>query len=455
MGITKPVEEYEKHVLNSLGWKYRGLKWCEFGNQGSYRNKIAKKIYEERGVLHTSMDLNGRDGALPIDLGQPVPSIYVNQFDVVTNYGTIEHINNQFETFKNVHDMCKEGGIMIHVFPLLGNWLKHCRYHYSEKFVTKLASVCDYCVIKHTILDELDYQMRKNMIAITYIKKKNSRFVTREEFSRIEGIVDSGDCRKTRNYTTKGRIKINRLYDKIEPNFPFIKIFKKLYHIAFSKGSKWNGEYALQIIESAKKNFPSMENINLTPYQKYELIYWIENGIKRKGREGNKMELGEYLDKISSIYELPENPEHAMDVGCGPYGGVSLVYNAKHWTLVDVLNNVYKDMVKRDPRFIYLACAGEDVSVTDNSFDVIFSTNALDHTEDRMKCENEIYRTLKPDGIFALVVHCRTKEQLNEGHKQVFTPELLLKEFSSIGFSPINYIIYQTKFKTFAGVFKK
>jgi len=77
------------------------------------------------------------------------------------------------------------------------------------------------------------------------------------------------------------RIKISRLYHKIELKFPSIKIFKKLYYIKFSKGSQrykylfeiiedikckrimeigtWDGEHALQMIESAKKNFPIKE----------------------------------------------------------------------------------------------------------------------------------------------------------------------------------------------------
>lgn len=197
-----------------------------------------------------------------------------------------------------------------------------------------------------------------------------------------------------------------------------------------------------------------MNNLNLTPYQKYELAYWNGTG-KRKGREGNKKELREYLDKINSIYKLPQSPESAMDVGCGPYGGISLVYNAKHWTLIDVLNEVYKNMVKRNSRFKYLSCPGEALPIKDNLFDVIFSTNALDHTKDRMKCEKEIYRTLKSDGIFALVVHCRTRNQLNEGHKQVLTSGLLIEELSLIGFLNIGHIMYQTKYNTFAGVFKK
>ena len=203
MGITRPIEKYERGIFDSLGWGYKGLKWCEFGNLGSYKKMAAKKIYESYGVHHVSMDLNGRDGALPIDLGQPMSAVYINQFNVMTNYGTIEHINNQYQAFKNMHDMCKENGIMIHIFPLVGNWLRHARYYYSEEFAKELAKLCNYHVIKLTVLDKSVYEASKNVIAVTYMKKEINKFVTEEEFSRIEGLTDSGDRSKTGNYTRR------------------------------------------------------------------------------------------------------------------------------------------------------------------------------------------------------------------------------------------------------------
>ena len=143
MALTKINSEYEKNVLKHLGWKYQGLKWCEFGNQRSFLGKSGKELLEDRGVEHTSMDLNGLDGALRIDLGKPVPADFLNRYNVITNYGTIEHINNQYDAFKNAHDMCRAGGIMIHSFPLVGNWPKHCRYYYDLEFVHKLAVACE------------------------------------------------------------------------------------------------------------------------------------------------------------------------------------------------------------------------------------------------------------------------------------------------------------------------
>lgn len=209
MGIEAPVEEYEKNTLNSLGLKYRGLKWCELGNQIIIHmgNKVAKEIYSSLGVEHISIDLNGENGALPIDLDKPVPFIFLNQFDVITNYGTLEHVNNQVQAFKNVHDMCKKDGIMIHVLPPPGNWPKHCRYYYSEKFMKKLARICEYQMINYKSLDKSEYAAPKNLIAVTYIKKKNNVFINKEDFDKIEGLTDTGDLKNTGNYT-KNRLNI-------------------------------------------------------------------------------------------------------------------------------------------------------------------------------------------------------------------------------------------------------
>jgi len=86
---------------------------------------------------------------------------------------------------------------------------------------------------------------------------------------------------------------ISRLYHKIEPKFPFIKIFKKLYYMIFSKGDQrskylfkiiensrckrimeigtWNGEHTLQMIKSAKKNFHTKE-IEYYGFDLFELL---------------------------------------------------------------------------------------------------------------------------------------------------------------------------------------
>jgi len=42
---------------------------------------------------HHSIDWNGLDGAIPLDMTQPMPiKRFVNAFDIVTDFGCMEHI---------------------------------------------------------------------------------------------------------------------------------------------------------------------------------------------------------------------------------------------------------------------------------------------------------------------------------------------------------------------------
>lgn len=200
MGIGKPIQDYERKTLDLINLDYEGLEWCELGNQRTWERKPAKEIYISLGVNHTSLDLNGEDGALRVDLDVPVPSELLNRFDVITNYGTLEHVNNQFQAFKNVHDMCKVGGIIIHVLPPVGNWPNHCRYYYSKKFFEQLAEACKYELVNLEIFDIFEYKSPKNLIAVTYKKIEPCTFISGQKFQELD-IFDTGDAIRTGNYT--------------------------------------------------------------------------------------------------------------------------------------------------------------------------------------------------------------------------------------------------------------
>jgi len=213
MGILKPIREHEKAVLHDLELAYNGLNWCELGNQvivdtwhqrgdqaivDSFR--IAKHEYELLGVNHTSIDLNGNSGALVLDLSKPLPEQFANRFDVITNYGTIEHVENQYEVFRNVHKICKANGVMLHAFPLINNWPKHCRYYYELRFVDALSRLCGYEILRRLILDDDYFEFPRNLLFIAF-RKNNSAFISQEVFEGIEGLYDSGDRTQTQNYT--------------------------------------------------------------------------------------------------------------------------------------------------------------------------------------------------------------------------------------------------------------
>jgi hypothetical protein len=64
-------------------------------------------------------------------------------FDFVTNIGTTEHVFNQANCFKVLHDLTDVGGIMAHAVPFAG-LENHGLFKYSMKFFTALAKENDY-----------------------------------------------------------------------------------------------------------------------------------------------------------------------------------------------------------------------------------------------------------------------------------------------------------------------
>jgi hypothetical protein len=208
LGITRRVHNFEIASLKAARLDYQNLRLCELGNQyfvdPGEEVHLAKRVYSSWGVDHVSIDLNGENGSLVIDLDKPVPSTLVGRFDVVTNYGTLEHVNNQFQAFKNVHDMCRVGGVMIHTLTPLGHWPGHGRYYYSQEFVIQLAKGCDYAIIslaQRNCYADRSCGSDKELIFAAYLKSCDSYF-SQEQFCRIP-VVDTGDLSQTGNYTKR------------------------------------------------------------------------------------------------------------------------------------------------------------------------------------------------------------------------------------------------------------
>jgi hypothetical protein len=194
--------QYEEDILKRLGIAYAGLSWCELGNM-SYNGKPAKLRYQEKGVNHTSIDINGLMNSLPLNLDNPIPKNLINKFDVIANYGTTEHIDNQYRVFLNVHEMAKVDCIMIHGVALIGNWPRHCRYYYSKQFFEELAQHNGYAVIDITLFTDGFYTYPRNAIICALRAEKNVPFMSSEAFASIGGLVDSGNTRKSGNYSIK------------------------------------------------------------------------------------------------------------------------------------------------------------------------------------------------------------------------------------------------------------
>jgi SAM-dependent methyltransferase len=99
----------------------------------------ARPFYEALGYEYACLDLDGSPGAIPLDLNyDEAPAEHRGRFDLVTNFGTTEHVANQLNAFKVIHDLAAPGAVMIHELPAQGN-VNHGFFNYNPKFFRMLA----------------------------------------------------------------------------------------------------------------------------------------------------------------------------------------------------------------------------------------------------------------------------------------------------------------------------
>lgn len=111
-----------------------GTTMLELGNKRNARG-VYKAWFQARGVDHVSVDLNGKDGALPLDLQRPLG---LGRFDMVTNFGTTEHVERQEPAWRNVVEAT--GKVLVCTTPAPGGWKPpHGRWYPTPEFYVDLA----------------------------------------------------------------------------------------------------------------------------------------------------------------------------------------------------------------------------------------------------------------------------------------------------------------------------
>jgi hypothetical protein len=163
----------------------------ELGDQQMYchqdieEGSAAKVWFESQDVKHTSIDLNGLLGAEKYDLSQPIDRPeWVGAFDIVTDFGTSEHVANLYQCFKTCHDVCKLDGLIIHSNPKIGNWPGHGFHYFTEIFYRIL---CDTGLYQPVDISE-NYACGNSVdgwqINAT-LRKIVNEFITEDHFNQI------------------------------------------------------------------------------------------------------------------------------------------------------------------------------------------------------------------------------------------------------------------------------
>jgi SAM-dependent methyltransferase len=121
------------------------------GERTTYLSEIFDLVPQ---IFYTSYDVCPALRTEIFDLNtQDVPAPYRNRFDVVLNCGTTEHVINQMNSFRVMHDAVKPGGIVFHQVPSVG-WLDHGYFTYHPTFFDDLVAANDYELVDRWFVPE-------------------------------------------------------------------------------------------------------------------------------------------------------------------------------------------------------------------------------------------------------------------------------------------------------------
>lgn len=183
--------------------------------------------------------------------------------------------------------------------------------------------------------------------------------------------------------------------------------------------------------------------------QKNEKEYWKNYVLHNKSRNSDVYEVYwyDYMTFIKKYINFKPS-DNILDIGCGACGLINYINVGNRYGL-DSLMDYYLSEFEMSKDVKYIKANGEDIPFENSFFDIVITTNALDHTKDVKKGLNEINRVLKENGKMILAVTCysfihqlqrRIMEEIGKGdkyHPFAFTSNQLEKMLKKSGFDII------------------
>lgn len=115
---------------------------------GGDNKAFVGELFEKAGFEYLSFDIAHGHNTEIFDLNtQNLPEKFKGKFDLVMNFGTTEHIINQLNCFKVIHEATKSGGYMFHQLPASG-FSDHGYFTYTGRFFFDLAGYNEYEVVE-------------------------------------------------------------------------------------------------------------------------------------------------------------------------------------------------------------------------------------------------------------------------------------------------------------------
>lgn len=190
-----------------------------------------------------------------------------------------------------------------------------------------------------------------------------------------------------------------------------------------------------------------------TPTHNHSVIEQVPVDYYQNGVQKNILQRIWHTNKLRVISSLiPIKPKTVLDVGCASgwfLSEISKVYPKSSCTGVDVYDKALMYGKKHYPHITFTRSNAEKLPFRSHSFELVISTEVLEHVENPQTMISEIYRVTKSKGhaiieldagnkLFALIWHFWTHLQgkvWNHAHLHIFTPEKLIQLLIEKGFT--------------------
>ena len=142
-----------------------------------------REFWKWLGCAYAAIDIDGSPGAIPLDLNyDDIPLDLVGKHQLVTNFGTTEHVANQLNAFKVIHDLAAPGGVMMHAVPAQG-LANHGLVNYNPKFFWMLARSNGYDWFYMNYFSRGEQPIPPNVI--DYVSRFDPDVAAREKDTRL------------------------------------------------------------------------------------------------------------------------------------------------------------------------------------------------------------------------------------------------------------------------------
>ena len=194
------IHHFSKKAFDRVMEDYPGARVIEFGDEymnvneqlqswtdanGKFYGTRSRHHYMKQGVIIESIDING-NGEYQADLSKPVKGI--EPADIVSDFGTMEHVESLYNAMKNAFNFCKVGGTMIHVNPEKGSFKNHGFHYFTQDFWREYAKAAG--LILKEVFRYQAYGPRSDNdgweVYAVLVKDEESKFPSRSVFEKIQ-----------------------------------------------------------------------------------------------------------------------------------------------------------------------------------------------------------------------------------------------------------------------------